>query len=161
MRNQAPAPFKKIRNIPWGYVCATQLAHPLKNKKHPWGHVGATKLALLTCFILMCFFYGQYSDRCFLCMELVFNKLPRGQGEKIRWSSSKGVCMCTFYLPASLSASGFQGAGRQNPRFSQSCAQPTLAVCGSLSLGLLCSFRHVETRVWGFIRDSWSGRICD
>jgi hypothetical protein len=55
----SPRPFKKIRNIPWGYVCATQLAHPLKNKKHPWGHVGSTKLALLTCFILMCFFYGQ------------------------------------------------------------------------------------------------------
>jgi len=32
--------------------------------------------------------------------------------------------MCTFYLPASLSASGFQGAGRQNPGSSQSCARP-------------------------------------
>jgi hypothetical protein len=29
---------------------------PSKNKKHPWGHVGATQLALLTYFILMCFF---------------------------------------------------------------------------------------------------------
>jgi hypothetical protein len=33
-----------------------------------------------------------------------------------------GARMCTFYLQDSLSASGFQGAGR--PRFSQSCARP-------------------------------------
>ncbi len=39
-----------------------------------------------------------------------------------RWADY--VCMCTFYLPASLSASGFQGAGRQNPGSSQSCARP-------------------------------------
>ncbi len=33
-----------------------------------------------------------------------------------RWADN--VCMCTFYLPASFSATGFQGAaGRQNPRF--------------------------------------------
>jgi hypothetical protein len=40
----SPNPFKKIRNIPWGHVCATQLAHPFQKK------------ALLTCFILTCFF---------------------------------------------------------------------------------------------------------
>jgi hypothetical protein len=29
-------PFKKIINISWGHVCATQLAHPFKKKKkHP------------------------------------------------------------------------------------------------------------------------------
>jgi hypothetical protein len=26
----SPKPFKKIRNIRWGHVCATQLAHPFK-----------------------------------------------------------------------------------------------------------------------------------
>jgi len=66
-------------------------------------------------------------------MELVFNKLPKMQGEKIRWSSSKGVCMWTFYLPASLSASGFQGAGRQNPRFTQTLCNP-LSLCAAPSL---------------------------
>jgi hypothetical protein len=33
-------------------------------------------------------------------------------------------CMCAFWLAASLSASEFQGAGRQKPRFSQSCTRP-------------------------------------
>jgi len=40
--------------------------------------------------------------------------------------------MCTFYLPASISASGFQGAGRQNPWSSQSCACP---ICSQGYLG--------------------------
>jgi hypothetical protein len=26
----SPNPFKKIRNIPWEHVCATQLAYPFK-----------------------------------------------------------------------------------------------------------------------------------
>jgi hypothetical protein len=30
----SPNPLKKIRNIPWGHVCATQLAHPFKKKKN-------------------------------------------------------------------------------------------------------------------------------
>jgi hypothetical protein len=41
-----------------------------------------------------------------------------------RWADY--VCMCTFYLPASLSASEFQGAGRQNPVSSQSSVRPHL-----------------------------------
>jgi len=59
---------------------------------------------------------------------LITNRLE-GRERKIRWSSSKGgqtMCACAhLILP---SASGFQGAsrqaGRQNPRFSQSCAPP-------------------------------------
>jgi hypothetical protein len=42
------------------------------------------------------------------------------------------VCMCTFYMPASISASGFQGAGRQNPWSSQSCVCP---ICSQGYLG--------------------------
>jgi hypothetical protein len=38
-----------------------------------------------------------------------------------RWADYE--CMCAFCPPASLSASEFQGAGRQKPRFSQSCAR--------------------------------------
>jgi hypothetical protein len=34
------------------------------------------------------------------------------------------LCAHFLCLPACLSASEFQGAGRQKPRFSQSCAQP-------------------------------------
>jgi len=49
----SPRPFKKIRNIPWGYVCATQLAHPLKIKKHPWGHpIGAPHMLYPNVFFL-------------------------------------------------------------------------------------------------------------
>jgi hypothetical protein len=44
----SPNPFKKIRNIPGGHVCATQLAHPLKTQE---------TLALPTCFILTCFLF--------------------------------------------------------------------------------------------------------
>jgi hypothetical protein len=45
--------------------------------------------------------------------------------------------MCTFYLPASFSASGFQGgAGRQNPRFSQSCALPISCTLSLVRLSL-------------------------
>jgi hypothetical protein len=36
-----------------------------------------------------------------------------------RWADY--AWMCAFCLPAALSASEFQGAGRQKPRFSQSC----------------------------------------
>jgi hypothetical protein len=89
-----PPPLQKDFKNPfafWGHVCATQLAHPFKkNKNHPWRQGGATQLALLTCFILMCshFLLGtSYQDRRCPCMEFVFNKLQRGQGEIIRWSS--------------------------------------------------------------------------
>ncbi len=34
------------------------------------------------------------------------------------------MCICAFFLHASLSTSEFQGASKQKPRFSQSCAQP-------------------------------------
>jgi hypothetical protein len=44
MGNQAPTPFRKIRNI-------------------LWGHVGATQLALLSCFILRFFLKGQQATR--------------------------------------------------------------------------------------------------
>ncbi len=39
-----------------------------------------------------------------------------------RWADN--VCVCAFCLPASISASEFQVAGRQKPRFSQSSARP-------------------------------------
>ncbi len=56
-------------------------------------------------------------------------------------------CLITFDLPASLSASGFQGAGRQagrqNPRFSQSLCATHL----SLSLSLRPRPRHMHSRL--------------
>jgi hypothetical protein len=45
------------------------------------------------------------------------------------------VHVCTVYLPASLSASGSQGAAMQNPGSSQSCARPIF----SLSLSFLAT----------------------
>jgi hypothetical protein len=68
-----------------------------------------------------------------------------------RWADN--VCMYTFYLPASFSAIGFQeGAGMQNPRFSQSCAPPiscTLSLSLSLSrpsISLLSLSRSTQDR---------------
>jgi hypothetical protein len=55
-----------------------------------------------------------------------------------RWADN--VCMCTFNLPASFSASGFQGgAGRQNQRFSQSCALPISRTLALVRLSLSSS----------------------
>jgi hypothetical protein len=55
-------------------------------------------LALLACFIITCFFKGQATRIC-PCMEFFLTNCL-GQGEKIKWSSSEGAHMCTFYLPA-------------------------------------------------------------
>jgi len=59
-----------------------------------------------------------------------------------RWADN--VCMCTFDLPANLSASGYQGAGMQNPRFFTIMCTNRLLFCGLwnffLSFGLLQSF---------------------
>jgi hypothetical protein len=50
----SPDPFKKIRNIPWGHVCATQLAHPInpKKKKKHWhsSHALSKRVFLGTSF---------------------------------------------------------------------------------------------------------------
>jgi len=85
----SPHPFKMIKKHPLGTCLRLPIGSPCeKNKKHTGGHVGATQLALLTGLILKCFFVRtSYYDRCFPCMEFAFNKLRRGQGEKIRWSS--------------------------------------------------------------------------
>jgi hypothetical protein len=42
----SPHPFKKIRNIPWEHVCATQLAHPFKKLRNN----GAPHMIILTCW---------------------------------------------------------------------------------------------------------------
>jgi len=62
-------------------------------------------------------------------------ELPRGHGEKIRWSQLKRwedyVCMGTFYLAASLPfCQWISGAGWQNPTFSQSCHNASLGCLG-------------------------------
>jgi len=54
-----------------------------------------------------------------------------GRERKLDGAAKKVGRLCV-HLPAALSASEFQGAGRQKPRFSQSCAQP---ICLSLLLG--------------------------
>jgi len=90
---------------------------PSKNKKHPWGHVGAApQLALLTCFILMCFLKGQATriGASHVWNWFITNCLE-GRQRKLDGAAQKMGRQCAHLirLPASLSASGFQGAGRQ------------------------------------------------
>jgi len=78
-----------------------------------------------------------------------------------RWADN--VCMCTFDLPAYLSASGFQGAGRQNPGFSQSCARTVCCFVDFgivfVSFGLLQSFFPTILFLSPFHTTKvWSGR---
>jgi len=50
--------------------------------------------------------------------NLMGNQAPKVARERKPDETAKKVgrlCMCTFYRPATLSASGFQGEARQNP----------------------------------------------
>ncbi len=91
------------------------LHHPIgsplqKNRKHPWGHVGATQLALLTCFILMCFFRDKLQGWvvpmygiCFLtnCIEGRERKLDGAAqkvGRKCVQTFWEQLCVLLLYL---------------------------------------------------------------
>ncbi len=107
MGNQAP--LQKHNKHPLGACLRHPIGSPLqkKKKKHPWGHVGAIQLALLTCFILMCFFFrekllGQVLPMYGICFEQIAQRAGReNQMEQLkRWADY--VHILSACLPACL-----------------------------------------------------------
>jgi hypothetical protein len=79
--------WELFERIWWEQWRGIEPAHSLKKLRNiPWGHVDATQLALLACFILMFFLGRSHWGRCCPCMKLSLTNC-QGQGDKIRWSS--------------------------------------------------------------------------
>jgi hypothetical protein len=89
----------------------------LQNKKHPLGACWLRPIGSPSMFYPKVVFRDKLLGEVLPMYGIVFNKLM----DQLKRTM---LYMCTFYLPASPSASGFQGAGKQNPGSSQSCVRP-------------------------------------